>query len=191
VLDRLAPDAGVGAVWIRAEDGTEGDDLAADVGAVAAPYDAEVTAGLARRDAVDRQLTIVTAAVVGLLGIAVLIALAGIANTLGLSVLERTRELALMRALGLTRARLRVTLALEGVLLAVVATVLGTAVGVVFAWVGLQALIAPVVAATPLVLPLGQLGLVVAVAGVAGLLAAVLPARRAARIAPAAGLTAD
>lgn len=191
VLDRLAPQAGVGAVWIRAEDGTGGDDLAADVGAVAASYDAEVTAGLSRRDAVDLQLTIVTAAVVGLLGIAVLIALAGIANTLGLSVLERTRELALMRALGLTRARLRATLALEGVLLAVVATVLGTAVGVVFAWVGLHTIIAPVVATTPVVLPVGQLALVVAVAALAGLLAAALPARRAARITPAAGLTAD
>ncbi|WP_299056922.1 ABC transporter permease [uncultured Nocardioides sp.] len=191
VLDRLAPDAATGAVWLLADDGTAGDDLAADATAVAASYDAELTVGLANRDYVDLQLTIVTAAVVGLLGIAVVIALAGIANTLGLSVLERTRELALLRALGLTRARLRATLALEGVLLAVVATVLGTAVGTVFAWVGLQTIIAPVVASTPLVMPLGQLGLVVLAAALAGLLAAVLPARRAARIAPAVGLTAD
>jgi len=190
-LGRLAPDPGTGAVWLLAEPGSAGEDLAADVTAVAASYDAELTAGLAERDYVDLQLTIVTASVVGLLGIAVLIALVGIANTLGLSVLERTRELALLRALGLTRARLRATLALEGVLLAVVATVLGSAVGVAFGWVGLQTMIAPVVASTPLVLPWGQLGLVVLTAAVSGLLAAVLPARRAARIAPAAGLTAD
>ncbi|MCH1867799.1 FtsX-like permease family protein [Nocardioides sp. CFH 31398] len=191
VLARLAPRPATGAVWILAESGTSGADLTADLAGVAGSYDAGVTDGLARRDYVDLQLTIVTASVVGMLGIAVVIALVGIANTLGLSVLERTRELALLRALGLTRARLRGTLALEGVLLAVVATVLGTAVGVAFGWVGLQTVIAPVVAATPLVLPWGQLGLVVLAAALAGLLAAVLPARRAARVAPAAGLTAD
>ena len=129
-----------------------------------------------------------TGAVVGLLGIAVVIALIGIANTLGLSVLERGRENALLRALGLTRRQLRATLAIEAVLLSVVATVLGTVIGVAFAWVGVQALVQPVVDAAPMVLPWGQLAVVVLVAGVAGLLAGVLPARRAARVTPAAGL---
>jgi putative ABC transport system permease protein len=118
----------------------------------------------------------------------VVIALVGIANTLGLSVLERRREHALLRALGLTRRQLRATLALEAVLLSVVATLVGTVLGTSFAWVAVRAMVRPAVDSASLVLPLGQLALVVAVAGVAGLLAGVLPARRAARTAPAAGL---
>jgi putative ABC transport system permease protein len=60
----------------------------------------------------------------------VAIALIGIANTLGLSVLERAREHALLRALRLTRGQLRRMLAIEALLLSVVATVLGTVIGV-------------------------------------------------------------
>ncbi len=128
---------------------------------------------------------------VGLLGIAVVIALIGIANTLGLSVLERAREHALLRALGLTRRQLRGTLAMESVLLSVVATLLGTALGVVFAWVGVQAMVRAVVDDAPMVVPGGQLALVVLVSAVAGLLACLLPARRAARVSPASGLALD
>jgi putative ABC transport system permease protein len=146
---------------------------------------------LSDRAFVDLQLDIVTGSVVALLAIAVVIALVGIGNTLGLSVLERGREHALLRALGLSRAGLRAGLAVEAVLLSVVATLLGTAVGVTFAWVGVQTLVHPVIAGAPLVLPVGQLALVVAVAAVAGLGACVLPARRAARVVPAAGLALD
>lgn len=102
--------------------------------------------------------------------------------------LERGREHALLRALGLTRRQVRRMLATEAVLLALVATVLGTALGVTFAWLGVRSLVDPVVSGAGLVLPWTQLGLVVALAAAAGLLAAVLPARRASRTAPAAGL---
>ncbi len=176
------------AVWVRAADDTDPDDLGGDIEALATPLDADVENGAASRAWVDLQLDVFTGAVVGLLGIAVVIALVGIANTLGLSVLERRREHALLRALGLTRRQLRATLALEAVLLSAVAAVLGTTLGASFAWVAVQAMVQPVVDHAELVLPLGQLGLVVAVAAAAGLLAGVLPARRAARTAPAAGL---
>ncbi|HET9423388.1 MAG TPA: ABC transporter permease [Nocardioides sp.] len=176
------------AVWVRAADDADPDDLGGDIEALATPLDADVENGAEARAWVDLQLDIFTGAVVGLLGIAVVIALVGIANTLGLSVLERRREHALLRALGLTRRQLRATLALEAVLLSAVAAVLGTTLGASFAWVAVQAMVQPVVDNAELVLPLGQLGLVVAVAAAAGLLAGVLPARRAARTAPAAGL---
>lgn len=120
-----------------------------------------------------------------------MIALVGIANTLGLSVLERGREHALLRALGVTRRQLRRMLATEAALLALVATVLGTVLGAVFAWAGVRALVVPALEDAGLVLPWGQLGLVVAGATAAGLLAAVLPARRAARTPPAQGLALD
>lgn len=179
------------AIWVRADDGADPDDLGGDLEALAAPLDADVENGAEQRAWVDLQLDVLTGAVVGLLGIAVVIALVGIANTLGLSVLERRREHALLRALGLTRRQLRTTLALEAALLSVVATLLGSVLGVSFAWVAVQAMVQPVVDGAGLVLPAGQLTIVVAVAAVAGLLAGVLPARRAARTAPAAGLAVE
>jgi len=106
-------------------------------------------------------------------------------------VLERARENALLRALGLTRRQLRRMLAAEAVLLSVVATALGTLIGVVFAWVALRTLVGGAVDEVALVLPWGQLAVVVLVSGIAGLLAGVLPSRRAARTTPAAGLALD
>ncbi|UMG93938.1 ABC transporter permease [Nocardioides sp. TF02-7] len=190
-LARLDRDAGLQAVWVRAADGADPEDLAGSLEAIAGPVEAELENGLAQRSYVDLQLDVVTGGVVGLLGIAVLIALVGIANTLGLSVLERGREHALLRALGLTRRQLRRMLAAEAVLLSVVATVLGSVLGIAFAWTAVQAVVEPAVAGAGLVLPWGQLALVVATSAVAGLLAAVLPSRRAARVAPAAGLALD
>ncbi len=191
VLARLAAHPRPVAVWVRADDGADPQDLAGDLETIAAPVGAELGNGLARRAYVDLQLDVVTGGVVGLLGIAVLIALVGIANTLGLSVLERGREHALLRALGLTRGQVRRLLATEAVLLSVVATLVGTTTGVVFAWAGVRALVAPAVDGAGVVLPWDQLAIVVLSSAVAGLLAAVLPSRRAARVAPAAGLALD
>ncbi|WGX96259.1 FtsX-like permease family protein [Nocardioides sp. L-11A] len=190
-LDRLAPGAAPHAVWLRAAEGADPEDLAGSVEAIAAPLDAGVENGLAKRSYVDLQLDVLTGGVVGLLAIAILIALVGIGNTLGLSVLERGREHALLRALGLTRRQVRRMLATEAVLLSLVATVLGTALGVVFAWTAVRALVQPAIDGAGLVLPWGQLGLVVTIAALAGLVAAVVPSRRASRIAPAAGLSLD
>lgn len=190
-LARLTTDAAALAVWVRASDGADVEDLAGDLDALAQPAHADLENNLATRAWVDLQLDILTGTVVALLGIAVVIALIGIGNTLGLSVLERGRENALLRALGLTRRQLRATLAAEALLLSVVATVVGTVIGVAFAWVSLQALVAAAVDEAPMVLPWGQLALVVLVAAVAGLLSSLVPARRAARTAPAAGLGLD
>lgn len=190
-LARLAPDARPQAVWLRAAKDADPEDLAGSVEAVASPLDAGVENGLAKRAYVDTQLDVLTGGVVGLLAIAVLIALVGIGNTLGLSVLERGREHALLRALGLTRRQVRRMLAAEAVLLSVVATVLGTALGVLFAWTGVRALVQPAVDGASLVLPWGQLAAVVTISALAGLVAAVLPSRKASRITPAAGLSLD
>ena len=187
-LRRLAPQAATQAVWLRAREGADPQDLAGSVEAIGSPVGAALESGLARRAYVDLQLDVVTGGVVGLLGIAVVIALVGIANTLGLSVLERGREHALLRALGLTRRQVRRMLAAEAVLLSVVATLVGTALGVLFAWAGVRALVAPAVDGAHVVLPWDQLGLVVATSAVAGLVAAVVPSRRAAKVTPAAGL---
>ena len=178
------------AVWVRASSGTDAEDLDGDLAALAGKA-ATLEGGYSDRAWVDLQVNVMTGAVVGLLGIAVVIALIGIGNTLGLSVLERGRENALLRAMGLTRRQLRRAMAAEGLLLSMVATLLGTAIGLGFAWVGVQVLLAPIAADTGLTIPGWQLSGVVVVAAVAGLAACVLPAKRAARVSPAAGLALD
>ncbi|MDQ0735278.1 ABC transporter permease [Arthrobacter agilis] len=141
---------------------------------------------VAYNEIIDVMLLIVTA----LLAVAVLIALIGVANTLSLSVLERRRENSLLRALGLTRAQLRGMLAVEAVLIAGVAALLGSGLGILYGWLGAQSALGGIAPVSPAV-PVGQIGAVLLVAVAAGLLASVLPARRAARLSPVAGLAAD
>lgn len=190
-LETLAPAPRPMAVWARATDGADPEDLAGDLAALAGAAGAELDGGHGDRSWVYLQLDILTGAVVGLLAVAIVIALVGIANTLGLSVLERARENALLRAMGLTRRQLGRAMAAEGLLLSSVATLMGTAIGLAFAWVGVQVMVAPVVEDVAFTVPVWQVGGVATVAALAGLAACVVPARRAARVTPAAGLALD
>ena len=115
-----------------------------------------------------------------LLGLAVLIALIGIANTLALSIHERTRELGLLRAVGMRRAQLRSTIRWESVIIALLGTALGIVVGLFGGWALVQALASE--GFSTFVVPVTDLAVVVVLAGLAGVVAAVLPARRAARL---------
>ncbi len=178
-------------LWVRAAADADPIQLVDQLGGLAEAAGTEFNDQLQPRAAGDRQLDVLTWSVLGLLGISVAIALIGIGNTLGLSALERAREHALLRALGLTRRQLRRMLATEAALLSVVATLLGTVIGVAFAWVAYEAVVKPALVEATMQIPWSALGVVVIVAALAGLLASVLPARRAARVTPAAGLTLD
>jgi putative ABC transport system permease protein len=127
--------------------------------------------------------------VTGLLGVAVVIALIGVGNTLALSVVERRQENGLLRALGLTRGQLRGLLAWEAGLVAGVASVLGVVLGGVYGVSGAASVLGDQ-RVLVLSVPWLQVGAIVVVATVAGLLASVLPARRAARTAPVAAIAA-
>ena len=118
--------------------------------------------------------------VYGLLGLALLIALIGIANTLALSIHERTRELGLLRAVGMTRPQLRRTVRTESVIIALLGAAEGLLVGTLFGWAIVAALKSEGV--TQLSVPVVQLVIVAVLAGVAGILAALAPGRRAARL---------
>jgi putative ABC transport system permease protein len=118
-----------------------------------------------------------------MLGLAVLIALFGISNTLTLSVIERTRESALMRALGLTRGQLRRMLLTEALLMALLAIVVGVALGAGFGWAMVDAFVKSASGQGVISIPFAEIGLFVGIGAAAALLAAVLPARRAARVA--------
>ena len=116
----------------------------------------------------------------GLLGLSVIIAILGVVNTLSLSVIERTREVGLLRAVGLSRRQLRMMIRLESVVVAVFGALLGMVMGVVFGSTLVIALKDE--GLTELSIPwLWLVGFLVA-AAVVGVLAAVFPARRAARL---------
>jgi putative ABC transport system permease protein len=178
-------------VWVRAAPGIDPLRFVGALDELARAAGADVEDQLQARARQDEQLDILTWSVLGLLAVSAAIALVGIGNTLGLSVLERAREHAMLRALGLTRGQLRRMLATEAVLLSTVATLLGTALGVGFGWAAYETVVKPALTHATMQIPWPSLGVVVLGAALAGLLAAVLPARRAARVTPAAGLSLD
>ncbi|MBC9715977.1 ABC transporter permease [Streptomyces sp. TRM66268-LWL] len=127
---------------------------------------------------IDMMLTLVYA----LLALAVLIALLGIANTLTLSVHERTRELGLLRSVGQTRAQLRAMVRWESVLVAAFGTAGGLALGGFLGWILVKASDGASDSAFAFALPPLQLSVVALVGLAAGALAGLRPARRAARL---------
>lgn len=125
---------------------------------------------------VNQILSLVTV----LLLLAIVIAVIGIVNTLALSVIERTRELGLLRAVGLSRRQTRRMIRWESVIIAVIGATLGLAVGLFFGWALVTAIHDQGI--TEFAVPVGRLAAYVVAAGVFGVIAAILPARRAARL---------
>ena len=114
----------------------------------------------------------------GLLGFAVLVALIGIVNTLALSIVERTREIGLLRAVGMTRRQLSSTIRYEAGIVALIGTALGIVLGIILGWLASEAARSNFPVFTMPWVPL----VVIALAGLlCGIVAGALPARRAAR----------
>ncbi|MGY4956860.1 ABC transporter permease [Streptomyces nigrescens] len=117
----------------------------------------------------------------GLLGMAVIIAVVGVVNTLAMSVFERTREIGMLRAIGLARSGIKQMVRLESVVIALFGAGLGIAVGVFCSWAAGN-LVSQGLPTYELLLPWGRLALFVLLAAAVGMLAALWPARRAARL---------
>jgi putative ABC transport system permease protein len=128
-----------------------------------------------REEQVDQLVNLVYA----LLAMAILISLFGIANTLALSIHERTRELGMLRAIGMSRRQVRTMIRYEAVITALIGAILGMVLGVIFA-----ALISQPLKSEGFTLsyPIGSLIVLLVLAGLAGVLAAIPPARRASRL---------
>ncbi len=133
------------------------------------------------QDRLEGQIDSALAVLNVLVALAVIIALMGIANTLALSVVERTRELGLMRAVGMSRRQLRRMVRLEAGLVAGFGAVLGVLTGVLFGWALVTAL--PEDLSSIVAIPYERIGILVAIAIGSGLLAAWFPARRAGKLA--------
>ena len=124
---------------------------------------------------------------VGLIAVAVVIALIGVANTLSLSVIERTKESATLRAIGMTRGQVRRSLALEATLISLTSTVSGLIVGTAFGWIG-SYMVFSVIGKVPFVVDWTIYAILALIALLAALLSSVLPARRAVKSSPVVAL---
>jgi putative ABC transport system permease protein len=127
----------------------------------------------------EEQINQLLGLIYALLALAVIVSLFGIANTLALSIHERTRELGMLRAIGMSRRQVRTMIRYEAVITALIGALLGMVIGVIFA-----ALIAQPLKDEGFALsyPVGQLIAMLVFAGFAGVLAAIPPARRASRL---------
>jgi putative ABC transport system permease protein len=127
----------------------------------------------------EEQVNQLLALIYALLALAVLISLFGIANTLALSIHERTRELGMLRAIGMSRRQVRTMIRYEAVITALIGAILGMVLGIVFAVLIAQPLKDEGFA---LSFPIVSLAVLLVLAALAGVLAAILPARRASRL---------
>jgi putative ABC transport system permease protein len=172
---------GDAAVLIAGADGVGTEPLLAAVEQATAAYPAVLVQDQAQfRDGMAAQVDQLLALVTALLGMALFVAVLGIMNTLALSIHERTHEIGLLRAVGMTRSQVRRMIRWEAVTVALLGAVVGLVLGLVFGWATTRALADEGI--TAFVLPIGQLIGAVLLAAVAGVLAAVLPARAAAKL---------
>ncbi|TJZ81502.1 FtsX-like permease family protein [Rhodococcus oryzae] len=193
-LAAVTANPAVDSLWVRFADGLTDDEIATvqkEVTSLATDSvpTAEIGGAVSMRAALNSVLDTMLMIVVGLLSVAILIAVIGVGNTMALSVIERRRESGLLRSIGVTRAGLRTLLIYEAVLVSVVASVLGVVLGLAFGLAGT----ASVFGVDDLVLPsLPWLALAatVLVGGIAGVIAALLPARSAAKVPPVEAMAA-
>jgi putative ABC transport system permease protein len=134
---------------------------------------------------IDQALTLFT----GLLLFAVIIAVLGITNTLTLSIFERTREIGLLRAVGMTRRQVRRMIRWEAVIVATFGALLGVGIGIVLGWAVVRALTDEGLGAFSI--PVGQVILALVLAAISGVVAAIWPARKAANMNILAAITTE
>jgi putative ABC transport system permease protein len=168
-------------VFVKLEPGVSVAEVEPEIEAAVADFPtAEVQSVDEYKDAIGSQFDAILYLMLGLLALALFIALIGIANTIALSVIERTRELGLLRAVGTSRSQLRSTIRWESAIIAVFGTLLGSAVGLLGGWGFITALSDE--GFTEFRIPYGQVIAVVLIAAAAGIVAALLPAWRASRM---------
>ncbi|WP_210571092.1 ABC transporter permease [Streptomyces sp. GESEQ-4] len=180
-LERYAPGGQDSAVYVNASPGTSADDLRANLEGTLDPYPQVDVRDIADyKELVRDQIAVLLYLVYALLGLAIIIAVLGVVNTLALSVVERTREIGLLRAIGLARRQLRRMIRLESVVIAVFGAVLGLALGLVWG-VCIQQVLA-LQGMQAFAIPWTTIIAVVIGSAVVGVVAALLPALRASRM---------
>ena len=168
-------------LYVKAADGIgPAQSTAALTTALAAWPNADLQDQAAFTDGIASEIDMILNLIYGLLALAVVIALIGIANTLALSVHERRRELGLLRAVGMTRPQVRSSIRWESVMIALFGTALGFFLALAGSWGIVKAISKNEVMS--LSVPPVQMMVIVTLAAIAGVVAAVGPARRAAKL---------
>lgn len=189
-LDRLSADQQVSAVWMKMQDRTNMTSVMERLTPLMSTPGIGISGGFPTAGILDKILDVILMIITALLGVAVLIALVGVANTLGLSVLERRRESALLRAMGMQKRSLRLMLLHEALQTSFVGVFVGVVAGGYFAWLGISSIFRA--AGTNVQVQFGvdwpwAIGLVL-ICMAAAALASILPGSHAARTAPTEAL---
>jgi putative ABC transport system permease protein len=181
VYDKGVVDRRDSIVFLKTKDGVQPADARAALEKLTKSYPTAKVQDLSDfKAAQSSQFNVLLAMIYVLLLLAIIIALLGIANTLALSVFERTRELGLLRAVGMTRRQTRSSIRWESVIIALLGTVLGLGIGLFFGYMFSFPLKDQ--GFTRFSVPVGQLVFISVLAGFAGVIAAIWPARRASRL---------
>jgi putative ABC transport system permease protein len=168
-------------VFATTADGANLETVRAGVDSALAPYPMVTAQDQSElKEQIRDQISTVLAIVYGLLALSLIISVLGIVNTLALSVIERTREIGLLRAVGMSRRQLRASIRVESIVIAVFGSILGVLLGALFGWALQQSLASQGI--DVLSIPVGLLVAFIVVAAVVGVVAALWPARRAARM---------
>ncbi|WP_405672838.1 ABC transporter permease [Streptomyces sp. NBC_01530] len=180
-VEKYVPGGQDSALYVNAAPGTSADQLRSRLDKTLDPYpQVQVRDQADYKKLVHDQIAVLLYLVYALLGLAIIIAVLGVVNTLALSVVERTREIGLLRAIGLARRQLRRMIRLESVVIAVFGAVLGLALGLIWGVCTQQVLALQGMKA--LAIPWTTIAAVVVGSAVVGIVAALLPALRASRM---------
>lgn len=167
-------------IFVKYKPGVAADQARDAVEAAAKPYPtAKVQDIHELKQTFESRIATLFGLILVMLTLAIVIALLGIANTLRLSVYERTRELGLLRAVGMTRAQIRSSVRWESAIISLFGTVGGLVLGFFFGWAVINGLGGTEITFAP---PVGLLVVILVVGALAGVLAAIRPARKAAKL---------
>jgi putative ABC transport system permease protein len=181
-FDRLVGDTAPTVGFLDVASGTETDTKDAIEAVTSQRPDISVTEGNEIGRLIGSVFDFLINAVNGLLLMSIVIALIGIINTLSLSILERRRELGLLRSVGMTDRRVRRMVRLESVIISALGTVLGVALGLFTGWALIRSINRLSDAGVAFSLPVGRLALVLALGVVLGVVASLIPSRRSTRL---------
>lgn len=184
-LSTLGPSEQTGQEWVRVASNASPGDLQKLSDSVDSTGSSAAATGAFERASIYQVLNILTSVIIGLLAAAIIIAIVGVGNTLTLATMERRRETALVRAMGMTRAGAAFMVTTEAVLMGLVATVLGLVLGTLFGWAGVASLLNSDSRVTVVGIPWLMMLLVALAAPLAAIAASLLPAFAVSRTAPA------
>lgn len=172
-------------LWARANPSVDGIKLMNKLqSALSDSGETQILGPLAERQQFEKSINQILIVLVALLAVSVLIALIGVANTLSLSVIERTRESATLRAIGMTKAQLRRSLAVEALILSVTASIAGLIVGSFFGWFGSVIILTETFGVAVFSFNWAIAGAILLISIITALISSVAPARRAVRTSP-------